>query len=563
MRKKVGDKMADTSILKAFVAGVSLALAWPAIAADVTITQLTAFTPAADQFPQGATSVAISQDGSTIAFSTDTSLVAGESTNGFQNIFVMNSDGTGLRQLTHGTGAHSRSPKLSADGSVVVFESSADLTGDNPPEPIASCEYDEITFQCLPVTYYQPQPQIFVMNTDGTGLRQLTHGVGRVAVNPDISGDGTLVVFESDRDLVPGENTDVTKEVFAIRADGTGLVQLTVGDQKPAGSTKIRDDESRNAVISRDGTTVAFDSFQDLTPPLNDDRSDEVFVFDLAGYLADGASGNRASYTLQLTNTDILAPGRVPQEEAFQPSISADGGWIAFSGCINPWGDPANGVAGTNPALADVIFVVKRDGTRLKQLTFADSNDDDAQWPRISADGSIIIFSSESLLADGVDTGGQQQVFAIRADGTSLTQLTHGDRESGYIKTAISGDGTTAIFYATSDLTGDNADHTSEVFAATFALPVTVVAPQEDDDGDDAPATASGDTAGDTSVAQSNSGGSSTSDTGGDTGGSNSVASTSTGGTSVSTGATGLFELLLMVVTGLAGVGAAQRRRFG
>lgn len=543
----------DKRASRLLVASIALltALASPVFADDAPpIVQLTDFQPAPNQFVTGAFYPSISADGSTVVFNSDTDLVPGENSQGVQNLFVMNSDGTGLRQLTHGTFGGARYAELSADGSVVVFESSADLTGENPREAVEYQTYDE-NLQIITITDYQPQPQIFIMNTDGTGLKQLTHGVGGNALNPDISGDGTLVVFESDRDPTD-ENADGTKEIFVIRADGTGLRQLTVGTPKPQGLDHIRDDESRHPAISLDGTTLAFDSFQDLVPPLNDDRSAEIFVMDLAGYLTVG--GNRADYIVQVTDTDIVAPGRIPQEESFQPSISADGTWIAFSACINPWGDPANGVLGTNPALPDVIFVVKRDGTGLKQLTFGDDKSDDAQWPSISADGSVVIFSSDSLLADGVDTGDFQQIFAIRTDGTGLTQLTKADQERNYIKAKISADGSTALFYTAADLTGANSDNSTEIFASKVALPVSVVAQT---------GAAGGST--DASDSGAGSGGSATS---GGTTGSGAAAGASSGGVSATTGTSvspttggfGLLELFfLMIAAGMAGVGVRRR----
>lgn len=564
--------MTGKSIPLLFVTGMALLMAAasvPAVAGVPSITQLTDdnYTPPPVEEgeplpppPEGAKFPDISANGSTVVFTSDSDLIPGQNPNRVRNLFVMNSDGSGLRQLTHATSGGSTHARVSADGSVVVFQSSSDLTGDNPPEQIQYDSYDENS-QLVTITENSYQPQIFIMNTDGTGLRQLTHGVGGNALNPAISGDGTLVVFESDRDPL-GENGDLTMEVFAASADGTWLRQLTVGTPKPQGVEHIRDDESRNAVISLDGKTVAFDSFQDLVPPRNDDRSDEVFVFDLAGYLAD--NGNRADYTVQVTDVDIdPTTGHIPQEESFQPSISADGSWIAFSACINPWGDPIDSanrtVLGTNATLADVIFVVKRDGTGLKQLTFSDDKYDDAQWPSISADGSVIIFSSDSLLADGIDTRGYQQIFAIRSDGTGLTQLTKNDKEQGYIKARISSDGNTAYFYTATDVTGGNADNTSEIFAARFELPVAVIA--QNPPSDPPSAEPEPDPESTPPVAEqtpTNESTTTTSQTTGGTTGTSSVATT-IDSSPVKTGALGLIEALLFLA-GLAGAGAVRRR---
>jgi Tol biopolymer transport system component len=85
--------------------------------------------------------------------------------------------------------------------------------------------------------------EIFVVNSDGTGLTQLTNNTADDRY-VSISGDGTKVAFHS--------NVDGDNEIFVVNSDGTGLTQLT-SDQAI----------NLHASISRDGTKVAFTS--DLT----------------------------------------------------------------------------------------------------------------------------------------------------------------------------------------------------------------------------------------------------------------------------------------------------------
>ena len=62
--------------------------------------------------------------------------------------------------------------------------------------------------------------EIFVMNADGTEIRQLTDNV--VDSAPEGSPDGELIAFVSDRD---GD-----LEIFVMNADGTAVRQLTDND---------------------------------------------------------------------------------------------------------------------------------------------------------------------------------------------------------------------------------------------------------------------------------------------------------------------------------------------
>jgi eukaryotic-like serine/threonine-protein kinase len=83
------------------------------------------------------------------------------------------------------------------------------------------------------------------------------------------------------------------------------------------------------------------------------------------------------------------------------PDPSPDGRWVAFSSQIQPEGD---------------LYVIKSDGTGLRQLT-----DDDAidRVPRWSPDGKWISAFS--------DRDGKRQLWRIGVDGSELQQLTDGE----------------------------------------------------------------------------------------------------------------------------------------
>ncbi|MDZ4261145.1 MAG: hypothetical protein U1B30_02305 [Pseudomonadota bacterium] len=476
------------------LANPAQALVTSATTPTSTIKQLTDYV-SPTTFQRDSTDPSISQDGSTIVFTSDTDLVPGRNPNHLNNIYIMNSDGSGLRQLTAAaipttpvvsTSYYNTStpPRVSANGKVVVFASYYDLTGENPPEYFSDA------------SYYLPNYQLFIINSDGSGLRQLTRGTGGHSLKPRISNDGRTIAFESTHDLV-GANGDHTQEIFVINADGTGLAQITNGMPKPyRPDVNIRGDESRNVSISGDGTTVAFDSFNDLLPPKNDDWNNEIFVFDLAGYRsAGGTISDLKRFTVQVTNVDADASGHSRQEDSFEPSLSHDGSLVAFSACINPLGE--------NPDLPDVIFMAKRDGGGLRQLTFSDdpnayapgsgweNKDDDAHWPEISADGTKIVFGTRSR-ADLAPSSKKYEIAMIDLNAPldrngrpvveqltnqirpAVTQLTFGGTDGSRLRPSISADANRITLGTTSNLTGGNADLNSEIF---LIQPLVAVAP--------------------------------------------------------------------------------------
>ena len=144
----------------------------------------------------------ISADGSRIAFRSNV--------DGDNEIWVVNSDGTGLKQLTYNKRADG-TPSISADGSTIAFQSNVD--GDF---------------------------EIFVMNSDGTGLTQLTHNE-KQDMRPSISADGSMIAFRS--------NVDGDNEIWVVNSNGTGLKQLTHNEK-----------QDMRPSISADGSRIAYRS---------------------------------------------------------------------------------------------------------------------------------------------------------------------------------------------------------------------------------------------------------------------------------------------------------------
>ena len=129
-----------------------------------------------------------SSDGSMIAFAS--------SRVGDRQLFVMNADGTNIRQVTNLDFMGGRT-SFSPDGTKLAFYRGP--SGDH---------------------------NIYVLNVDGTGLVQLTDGGDNLG--PSWSPDGDWIAFTSFRD---GNN-----EIYIIHPDGTGLTRLTndlISDWQP------------------------------------------------------------------------------------------------------------------------------------------------------------------------------------------------------------------------------------------------------------------------------------------------------------------------------------------
>jgi Tol biopolymer transport system component len=256
---------------------------------------------------------------------------------GAYNVYVVNADGSRLRQLTRFRSGDLGRPALSPDGKSVVFDRAKTARGDS---------------------------DLWIVASDGRGLRDLTPGPSD-DTSPSWSPDGTKVIFASGR--------SGAYDIFVMKANGTGMLQLSDrgrGDAEP--------------VFSRDGKRVAFvecdPSFghcqlwamnangraarrltrtpvEDERPSWSPDGSKIAVTVKQAGNLDVAVVVIRGGAVQRLTHGDA---------DDFQPSYSPDGTRIAF---------------GSNRAGAPSLYVMQADGTQVSSLTSpSKGQDEDLSW---------------------------------------------------------------------------------------------------------------------------------------------------------------------------------------
>jgi TolB protein len=131
---------------------------------------------------------------------------------GDMEIYSMNGDGGDVRRLTHRAGPDG-GPFFSPDGRQIVFRGRALSPG---PEL-----NDYMTL--LRDGLWRPTSlEIFVMNADGSGLRQVTE-LGGANFAPYFTPDGARIIFASNHHNPRGRDF----ELFLVNTDGTGLERIT------------------------------------------------------------------------------------------------------------------------------------------------------------------------------------------------------------------------------------------------------------------------------------------------------------------------------------------------
>ena len=266
---------------------------------------------------------AVSAGGGFIVFES-TSDPLGTNPDGSSEIFLFVRSNSLLTQITDTpAGSLSTRAKISADGIIIAFESNADLV----PAPGGPGNADGNT-------------EVFLFNTTTSAFTQVTNTIGGSNDNVSINFDGTRIVFESNRDLVPVVgNADANTEIFMFNTTAGTFTQIT---------NTVAGEINNAPSISANGTCVVFSSDADFGGGGNLDGNLEIFLFNVV-----------SSAFVQLTFT---VGGAVMDN----PAVNFDCTMIAFESdadLVPAPGGPGNADGNTE------IFVFKSFISAFTQIT--------------------------------------------------------------------------------------------------------------------------------------------------------------------------------------------------
>jgi Tol biopolymer transport system component len=232
----------------------------------------------------------------------------------FDDVWTIDADGTDLTRLTHSPGPDF-DPSWSPDGTQIAFRS--ERSG---------------------------EPEIWLMNADGSGRHRLTRGL-----SPAWSPDGSRIAYASPGDILcpPGRGPQCTG-ISIMNADGSGQHRLphTDGGEYPSWSP--------------DGKRIPFNS---------------------------NLSGDHLMYIVDIDGSHVVDLSSVG--EGWQVDWSPDSRSILFTSQRD------------HPDNYTDIYVMRPDGSGVKRLTH-----DRAYTPAWSPDGDSIVFSAPGLFImdpDGSD----------------------------------------------------------------------------------------------------------------------------------------------------------------
>lgn len=342
-----------------------------------------------------------SPEGGRIAF-----ISGNTTTNSSNEVFMMNADGSGRRQITNTSSVAEQEPAWSPDGTKLIYTANSfDVDG-------------------------QTDPEIWTINADGTGRRQLTNNTFP-DTQPAWSPDGTKIAFVSAR------TGDTNRNVYVMNADGSGQTSIT--PNSPTGCTQnCYQGHDDDPTWSPDGSKIAY--VHGYGPPTNP--------------FAGGGVPN--IWTMDPTGANKTNISNNPDTSATMPAWSPNGARVAYVGV-------ASGSTDRN------IWVMNSSGTGQAPIDTTIANDIAPDWQQDSIPPQTTITSGPPALTRSTsasfgfvssETGSTFQcsldgaVFASCVSPKSYT-VTNGTHTFRVAATDVAGnvDATPAVLTWTADTT--------------------------------------------------------------------------------------------------------------
>jgi Tol biopolymer transport system component len=279
---------------------------------------------------------------------------------------------------------HSEAPAISSDGRYVAFQSWASSLVDGDSDGASNIFVHDRRNGKTTIVSVAPDGAM----GDGDSL------------TPSISSDGRYVAFHSWASNLAGGDSNERADIFVHDSQTGQITRVSVASDGTQGN-----DDSLSPSISSDGRYVAFVSFASNLVGGEANGESNIFVHDRQNG--------------KTTRVSLAPHGAMVDGDSFSPSISPDGGYVAFvSSASNLVGDDVND--------ASDIFVHDRftgETTRVSVASDGEEGNGESLTPSISSDGRYVAFVSfASNLVDG-ESNGESNIFVHDRQGGQTSRV--------------------------------------------------------------------------------------------------------------------------------------------
>ncbi len=446
------------------IGGLTFAILW---GNNQPVTQSNGFTTRASVSSQGiqgdnlSRNVDLSGSGQFITFSSFASTLVENDTNNHEDVFVHDL-ATGITILVsisssgvQANGDSSR-PKISNDGRFIAFTSTADnlVEGDGNGKP-------DLFIHDL------QDGKTILASINSEGIQS----VQGVSINISISPNGNVIAFASSGSDIVSNDTNGAMDIFVRNIQLKETVRVSL-----ASAGTEANNHSANPSLSEDGRFIAYQSIASnlVEEDMNNycdsnydgeygDNCQDIFVHD--------------QLTGETVRVSLASAGTEANNSSWEPAISADGRFIAFSSfasnlvendhnfyCDNN----ADGIFDDNCSDIFVHDLQTGETARISISSSGEETDGGSLWAAISADGRYIAFESWATNLVENDTNTKMDIF-IHDRWTNETQrvsLSNSGVQGiwGAYAAALSADGRYVGFETLNIFTPNDSNYKQDVY---------------------------------------------------------------------------------------------------
>lgn len=266
-------------------------------------------------------------------------------------------------------------------------------------------------------------PEIYVMEADGTNPRRLTHIPGRDA-HPFFSRDGKKIVFQSPR------ANGVDTNIYVMNSDGTNVVKLT--DLKGFAGVPVYSPDQKRIVFQWRKTNNFADDSKWRICLMNSDGSDfRVITPGMANDQVPNWSrdGKRLLFYSDRTGKDQIYTMKPDGSDVRFVAASEFNDNAAF------WSPDNRRIAFTSDRDGNrELYVMDANGKNKRRLTNSRATERAGVW---APDGSRLAFSS--------DGDGPAHIYVTTLDGAKVVCLTERQKGDGVLLVSLIGDRQVAV----------------------------------------------------------------------------------------------------------------------